>query len=117
MVLSWLLGTPTAAIFAWYFWIRDSYRVSLPRWRSIAFLVGLIAGSLNVLIYSGWLIDRATGDRPEVWRAQDFAGNIAIWLCPVAFVGAAVGDKGRASVALSISAVMGFMLWVPIGIL
>jgi len=114
--LLWLLGTPVAAILAWI-WSRDPEVGELPQWRRGSLFVGLVAAPLNLLIFLGWFLYRLTGDHSNVWHLKEICSSSGVVLCFTAFIGAAVASRGRASVALSISAVLGFFLWVPIGVL
>ncbi len=113
----WLLGVPVGVIVAWWFFIRETDTRGLPKWRMRAFFAGLIAASLNVLLGFGLWMFRLTGGRPELWKSDVVIQKVGFWLCPAAFIGAALGERGRASIALSISAMLGFLLWVPFGIL
>jgi Mn2+/Fe2+ NRAMP family transporter len=107
-----------AISFAWLFWFRDSNRAILPKWRSVAFLVGLLAASLNAVLFAGWAVWLHFHYNSESWRVQNVCGNVGGVLCLTAFVGATAGEGDyRARVLVSVSAAMGFMLWVPIGIL
>ena len=112
----WVAGMPVAAALAWI-WSRDPDQNEIPQWRTTVFWIGLIAVLLNALLFTGWFLYRLRSDGPEVWRAHDICADVGIALCPLAFIGATSGYKGRASIALSISAVLGFMLWIPIGVL
>ena len=112
----WLLGTPAASILAWI-WSRDPDEGGLPQWRRGALFVGLVAASLNALVFLGWLLCRLSSNHSSVWRFHEIYANAGVVFCVVAFSGAAIASQGRASVALSISAVLGFLLWVPFGVL
>jgi hypothetical protein len=47
---------------------------------------------------------------------QDILGDIAVYLV-LAAVGGAIIGKGRGRVLTALVAIMGFLLWVPIGVL
>jgi len=95
MGLTWLVGTPVTVVLAWWLWFRDRSSRELQKWRETLFLFGPIATSLNA------------------WKVQNVCGNIATYLC----LAASLLGKGRSRTSLGASAVLGFMLWVPIGIL
>ena len=116
MVLTWLVGTPVTVVLAWWLWFRDRSSRELQKWRKTLFLFGLIATSLNVASFAGWAVRLHFHYNPEAWKVQNVCGNIATYLCLAAFLASLLG-KGRSRTSLGASAVLGFMLWVPIGIL
>jgi len=116
MGLTWLVGTPVTVVLAWWFWFRDRSSRELQKWRKTLFLFGLIATSLNVALFAGWAVWLHFHYNPEAWKAKNVCGNIATHLCLAAFLASLLG-KGRSRTSLGASAVLGFMLWVPIGIL
>jgi hypothetical protein len=116
MVLTWLVGTPVTVVLTWWFWFRDRSSRELQKWRKTLFLFGLIATSLNVAWFAGWAVWLHFHYNPEAWKVQNVCGNIATYLCLAAFLASLLG-KGRSRTSLGASAVLGFMLWVPIGIL
>ena len=116
MVLTWLVGTPVTVVLAWWLWFGDRSSRELQKWRKTLFLFGLIATSLNVALFAGWAVWLHFHYNPEAWKVQNVCGNIATYLCLAAFLASLLG-KGRSRTSLGASAVLGFMLWVPIGIL
>lgn len=80
------------------------------------FLFGLIPTSLNVASFAGWAVWLHFHYNPEAWKVQNVCGNMATYLCLAAFLASLLG-KGRSRTSLGASAVLGFMLWVPVGIL
>jgi len=105
--------TPTANAFAWYCWKSSR----LHEWRGVILLVGLVATTVNVLLYYGWLICRVVlGATPEVWQLKDLLSEPGMDAAIVAFAAAALG-KGCARSLLALSAVTGFLLWVSYGVL
>jgi len=116
MMLTWLVGTPFTLAIAWSFWFRDDSRRELQKWSRALFFFGLIASSLNFVLFAGWAVWLHFHYNPEAWRVQNLCGNIATYLCLAGFLASLLG-KGRSRTSLGASAVLGFMLWVPIGIL
>ena len=49
-----LWGTPVAVSICWWIWFRRGVK-SLPQWRMLFLLIGLIAISANALIYYAWV--------------------------------------------------------------
>jgi ABC-type uncharacterized transport system permease subunit len=118
-VLLWLIGTPLSILIAWWLWFRRRSSYQPRRWRQTALLLALLASSTNALIYSGYLAywSRHQLDT-QLWKTQKTCGDIATYLCLTAFIGAVAGEgQTRTRVLISVSAVLGFMVWVPIGIL
>ena len=105
-------------VLAWWFWVRDPESGVASKWRKIALVVGLISATLNVVLFAYlalWLHFHYT---PESWKVQEVCGNIGIISCVAAFVGSAAGEGDhRARILVSVSAVLGFVPWIPIGIL
>ena len=116
IVLTRLVGTPVTVALAWWFWFRDGSRRELEKWRKTLFFLGLAATSLNVALFASWAVWLHFHYKPEAWKAESICGNIATYLCLAAFLASLLG-KGRSRTSLAASAVLGFMLWVPIGIL
>ena len=116
-VVVWLLLCAAFIAAAWYFWLRDSAHKMLPKWRQFGLLIGLIAGVVNLFFCAALLLIAHTSFRSRLANSNDIFGWIGFWFSPMAFVGAAMGESGRASVALSIGAVLGGFLWVPFGVL
>jgi hypothetical protein len=95
---------------------RDDSHRELQKWRKALFFFGLIASSLNVALFAGWAVWLHFHYNTEAWKIQNVSGDVATYLCLAAFLSSLLG-KGRSRASLCASAVLGFMLWVPIGIL
>jgi len=115
--LLWLLAPAICAAIAWWFWVRNPTATS-PGWRSRAFIFGLVSASVNAILFGFWVLWLHFHDYPAPSKVHDFCGNIGVVLCIAAFAVASAGEgDGRAQIFLSISAAVGFFLWIPIGIL
>jgi hypothetical protein len=78
---------------------------------------GLLAASINTAMFLIWLILRyTTKGAPEIWKAQQICGDVALILLPLALVGAVFG-RGRSRIPLAICSVLGLVVWVPVGVL
>jgi hypothetical protein len=107
---------------AWFVWY-GSRRVEQPR--ASARLVGLIAVSVNVALFYAWVIlyRLGTHDAQNYERdlaaanAYNFLGNyIGLLLVVVGLAGALAG-RGPGRILIAVLAVVGVLLWVPLGIL
>jgi uncharacterized membrane protein len=136
MDLSWLpafsaLLTPIIVVIGW--WVRRRESNTLARgWRSNAVLVGLIASSLNTVVFYAWIVWWNVLERQasaEYAKGRDFAsvdsigivrdtlGNyIALPLVCIALISAIPG-KGRTRAVVAASAITGFLMWVPVAFL
>jgi len=102
-----------AAAFAWFRWRGTRQRT----WRGYVLLGGLIATTVNVLMFYGWFVYRlVVGAAPEVWRLKDQLGDIGLVAATAALVAAAVG-KGSGRWSLALSGVAGFLFWPSYGFL
>jgi hypothetical protein len=110
---------PLCIVLAWWFWGRDRSNPPANGWRNTALIIGLVAASANALVFGVYLAYSSrhppgTG----TWKFGDTCGNIGAILCTTAFIcSAAAEGEDRARILVSVSAVLGFLLWVPIGIL
>ena len=104
---------PLAGAVAWFRW-----RVARQRtWRGYVLLGGLIATTVNVLMFYGWFVYRlVVGAAPDVWRLKDQLGDIGLVAATAAFVAALVG-KGSGRWSLALSGVAGFLFWPSYGFL
>lgn len=111
-----LAGTPVLLGVCW--WLRDAKQQSSNvGWRKVTLLVGLACASINALIYFSWLAGRLLfNNNPMVWQTKDICGDVGIPLVAIALLAAILG-KGVSRVPLAISALLGFILWIPVGIL
>jgi len=109
--LSLLLLPHVSIVLAWIFRLQRAGRLALPRWRSIAVLVGLLAGSLNIAVfwaYVAWLHHHYT---TESWKGRDLAFSICEPLIVVTIGGGLLG-RGRTRMVLCSAGILGFFLWV-----
>jgi hypothetical protein len=68
-------------------------------------------------MYYIWLTYRLVSKgTPLVWKVQAVCGDIAVYLILVALIGATLG-KGASRILVAVCALLGFLLWVPVGIL
>jgi len=111
-----LLGAPIANGVAWWLRSRDD-NSGLRSWRSSLLFVGLLFASANTALYLIWLTFRLVDkNAPLVWKTHGICGDIALFLIPFALLGATFG-KGNARIPVAVCALLGFFLWVPVGIL
>lgn len=112
-----VFGTPIVVGLAWWVWFRTG-RTASPTWRRVAWFIGLLAASANATMYYAWLTYKIIhGWTPRVSRVDDLLGDRAAeYLAIVALAGAMVG-KGAGRLLLLFLAIIGFLLWIKIGIL
>ena len=68
-------------------------------------------------MFFGWLVAREmTKVTPLIWKIKDTAGNIGVYLIILALIGAILG-KGKSRAPTAACAVLGLLLWVPVGVL
>lgn len=116
LLLTTLIATPISNGVAWWFWIRKAPGGHL-EWRRTVLLVGLVSVSINTMMYYTWFAFRlALHGAPIVWTAKEICASLALFLVPAALGGAILG-KGKSRIPLAFCAVLGFILWVPIGVL
>jgi hypothetical protein len=111
------LGAPIVLGLAW--WRRTRARSgAAPPWRERTVLIGLVAASLNLLLFYSWVAYRLiAGATDDVWAVKAAIGNgLAVYLVVAAFVGALVG-KGPGRLLTAVGATMAYLLWAPIAIL
>ncbi len=84
----------------------------------MALLLGLLAVSVNAVMYYSWLAFRVlASDSPQIWRVKDFLGDyVADGLAIAGLVGAIAGN-GTPRLLLAFAAVMGWLLWIRLGVL
>ena len=88
------------------------------KWRYVALFVGLLAATLNAVLLACWVIWLHFHYSTESLRVESITGNIGAALCVAGFVGSAAGEGvDRARILVSVSAVLGFLVWAPVGIL
>jgi len=104
VLLTAFIGAPVSIGLAWR---ARSRAARVP-------LVGLIAGTTNVTMFYLWLILRlCIGATGGVWGLREAFGNAGIFLSLITLIAGALGPSG----ALVSGAVLGFLMWVPVGIL
>lgn len=108
-------------LIAWVVWFwRD--RGALPRWRRYALLSGMLAVTVNILIFwtNVWYMsahqDVLNAEVNGAIRQINMVGNWAILFLPVGLVSAICG-KGTARIFVGLAAPSGFLLWVVPAIL
>jgi len=103
---------------SWLFWLRESHAEISAKWRTIALFIGLPAATLNAALLVFWAIWLHFHFSPESLRLENACGDAGDNLCLTGFLGSAAGeDADRARILIGISAVMGFLVWTPVGIL
>jgi hypothetical protein len=112
-----LFATPVVVGLGWWTWSRTG-DVERTRWRATALFVAALAATANAGLFYLWVAYRLlAGPTQKVWAVQDFlADNIALYLVLVALLGTLAGT-GRGRILIALSALMGFMLWVPVPML
>ncbi len=106
-----LLLTPHAVMgIAWWFWLRAPLQ-RLPQWRRTLLLVGLLAGTLNVFTYWGWVVWLQMHYTTEAWKMHEHFWGIARCLIVATIAGGLCG-KGRVQIAVCVAGILGFFLWV-----
>jgi hypothetical protein len=121
ILLSLLILPHLALAVAWVLWARARRTASqnASTWRTRFFLSGLVAASLNIMIFWSYLLWLHFHQAdPSWWKARDLFEDIADFLVGYAFVTAIFGS-GRGRVFLAIAAATGYLLWVTghIGVL
>ena len=108
-----LIVTPHIALgVAWVYWGRSPAKFEQPRWQTILLFVGLLACSLNIVVfwvYVNWLRFRQN-DR-SWWKGRDNFEVVSDCLIVFALA-AAIFGKGRARLLLLVAAVLGWFIWV-----
>jgi hypothetical protein len=112
-----VFGTPVVLGLAWWQRTRSGAVAATP-WRERGVLVGLVAASVNVLLFYSWVAYRLiAGVTEDVWAVKATLGDrVALYLLVAAIIGILVG-RGPARLLTAIGATMGYLLWVPIAIL
>ena len=113
-VIIWI-GAPISVGIAWWLWAR-SERSAAQGWRNRALLIGILAGSLNVVINYSWILYAlSTKVSPSVWRIKDISGDIGVFLSFVALGGAILGT-GVPRVPLGVCALLGVCMWTSFAV-
>jgi hypothetical protein len=112
-----ILCSPLVIGISWWIWFRRDRKL-LPASRARILLIGLGAVSANALMYYAWLIYSSIPRSSDVaWELKSTLGNnVAVPLVMLALAGAIAG-RGAARVLLAFSAVLGFFLWIGMGVL
>ena len=118
ILLTMLLAPHAAILLAWIFWFRSAAQPQFPRWRNTVMLFALLAGTLNIIVFWGYVVWLQRHFNTESWRGRDLAFGICEYLIGFTFVGGFFG-RGRMRAAVCAAGVLGFFLWVTtaIGIL
>jgi len=100
-------------------WLSRSQPSQGPEWRTVTFLVGLVAVSVDAAIYYGWLIYRViVGGTDLAFKIRAvLADNVTIYLAIGALALAILGKGGtRTRVLVGVSALLEIVLWSDFGI-
>jgi hypothetical protein len=73
-----------------------------------------VAGSLNLILFWGWVLWLHFHYTTEAWKMQEHFLGIARYLILVTIAGGAFGE-GRVQVTVCIAGILGFFLWLPTG--
>lgn len=115
--LAVLAGMPICLGIAWWLW-AGHHRATPKTWRSTALFLGMLCASANACAYFIWqpLAHQFLMSHTPQWRIFDLSGDVGIGLILGALIGALAGI-GKPRLPLTICAVLGFLLWLPIGVL
>lgn len=117
LILVALFSVPILTMFAWVSRSKAGWTAS--NWRSVMFLVGLVAVSADAIIYYAWLAYRIIGGSSDlVWKIKDvLADNMTIYLALGALAFAILGKATtRARLCVAASAALQVVLWSNVGI-
>jgi hypothetical protein len=111
-----LLGPPIFLAIAWWLWSRR-HQATQSAWRATVLFAGLLCGSANVATYFVWvpLANHFFMRQTPQWRIFDLSGNVGLMFVCGALAGASIG-VGKARLPLAVSAILGFVMWLPIGV-
>ena len=115
ILLATLIGAPISISVAWWSWVRAE-RAKARLWRARFLLAGLLAGSMNVAMFYGFVTYRlCTTLTPKAWATTGLCGDVGGYLSLVVLGGAIFG-QGVPRIPLAVCAVLGYVLWVPLGV-
>jgi hypothetical protein len=116
VILLFLLIVPHAGIgLAWWFYFRSLPGLRLPRWRSVPVLLALVTGSLNLLMYWGWVLWLQRNYTDQAWRVKESCSGISDWLVVITIAGGLFA-RGRVRLGVCVAGILGFFLWVTTAI-
>jgi hypothetical protein len=117
MYLAIWIGEPLSLLVAWWLWQRRT-RPDTSTWRSAALFSGLLCASGNVCLYFLWapLAKHFFMTQTPQWRIFDIDGDIGVFLVGAALICAILG-VGKSRVPLAACAILGLLLWLPVGVL
>jgi hypothetical protein len=101
---------------AWGYWFRSQAKFQTPKRKGNLQLAGLLAGSLNIVLFWGYIawLQRHHNDF-YAWKTHDFVNEICEFLNLLTIAGAFLG-RTRGSTALCVAGVLGWFLWVTTSI-
>ena len=97
---------------AWVYWGRSPGRFAHPRWQTILLFAGLLACSLNIVVfwtYVNWL--RFHQNDLSWWKGRNDFEVVSDFLIVFVLV-AAIFGKGRAQLPVLVAGVMGWFIWM-----
>jgi hypothetical protein len=117
MINASILGSPLVIGVGWGLWLRRDGALSRG-WRFRVLLMALIAVSANAIVYYTWFAyGTMASDTDAVSQWKNTLGDdIGVPLVLAALAGA-IGGKGAARPIVALAALMGFFLWLSIGVL
>jgi hypothetical protein len=112
MYILGMAAPPILLGFCWWGWFR--YRPS--EGRGVFFFSGLLAATVNFLLWWAWVIWLQFHSGPSAGIIRNIVGNFCFYLLIYSVV-AAIAGKGRYRILLAISCVLALIPWIPIGVL
>jgi hypothetical protein len=110
VALSLLLPHAALAV-AWTYWFRSPARFQSPMWKSLLFFAALLACSLNVVMFWGYVVWLHYHYTTDAWKMRDLVYDICLYLIAFTIAGALLG-QGRVRATLCAAGVLGWFLWV-----
>ena len=115
IVVLLLLLSHAALGVAWTYWFRSQVRFQSLRWRSFILLAALLASSLNIVMFWGYIIWLHYHYTTDAWKMRDFVHAICQYLIAFTFLGSLLG-RGQGRGTLCAAGVLGWFLWVTTSI-
>jgi hypothetical protein len=112
---AFLLIVSVGLVSAWALWVAGKPRFAQPQWRSILYFGGLIAASLAMACFGGFLMhSRLLGGFGNNFRPVIIWVRIGLWLSILALFSIGFG-KGRRRVVGFVCALATAILWIAVG--